>query len=103
MNLGGEVITCPWNKNYLAVHYDTMWMAFGKSEKTIARTPALRPICHIGWYTNDMDNTVKRMIAAGGKFPIPVRQFGMVRLAFAEDPSGLWVELVEPPGGRIPK
>lgn len=103
VNLGGEVITCPWNKSYLAVQYDTMWMVFGRGEKGANNPLASRPVCHTGWYTDDIDKVVERMISNGCQFPIPVRPFGTVRLAFAEDPSGLWVELVELPGGKIPK
>lgn len=103
LNLGGEVVTCPWDRGYLAVQYDTMWMTFGQNEKVTASHPDNRPICHIGWYTDDIESTAKRMISTGCHFPVPVRPFGTVQLAFAEDPSGLWVELVEPPGGKLPK
>ncbi len=101
-NLGGEVVTCPWDSACLAIHYDTMWLVFeqGKSAEMDHRA---RPIDHLGWYTDDIDKTVEAMLRAGCRFPVPVRAFGPVRLAFAEDPSGLWVEFVEPVGGRIPK
>lgn len=102
-HLGGEVVTCPWNKDYQAIGYDTMWLAFRQAESVQMDRPATRPICHIGWYTSDMDKTVEGMLSSGCTFPVPPRPFGSVRLAFAEDPSGLWVELIEPDGGIISK
>ena len=102
-HLGGEVVTCPWKRDYLAIRYDTMWLVFRQAEPAEVELPATRPICHIGWYTSDMDETVEEMLSSGCTFPVPVRPFGPVRLAFAEDPSGLWVELIEPDGGIIPK
>ena len=101
--IGGKVIPCPWNRSFLAIGYDTMWLAFREARPAPTRHSSPRPICHIGWYTSDMDKTVARMLAAGCAFPVPIRPFGSVRLAFAEDPSGLWVELIEPGDGVIPK
>lgn len=102
-NLGGEVVTCPWDNDYPSIRYDTMWLVFGQGEKGETGHQAARPIDHIGWYTSDIDKTVEGMLSSGCTFPVPTRIFGSARLAFAEDPSGLWIELVEPPGGILPK
>jgi catechol 2,3-dioxygenase-like lactoylglutathione lyase family enzyme len=102
VNLGGDVVPCPWNGNCLAIRYDTMWMVFEQGEPIKSRSAA-RPLDHIGWYTSDIDQSVSAMIANGCQFPVPVQEYGPVRLAFAEDPSGLLVELVEPMGGKISK
>ena len=101
-NLGGKVLPCPWDTKCLAIRYDTMWMVFEQGKPARGESAA-RPLDHTGWYTSDIDQTVEAMLASGSRFPVPVRDFGPVRLAFAEDPSGLWVELVEPVGGKIPK
>lgn len=102
-NIGGDVVTCPWDSNCVAIRYDTMWLVFEQREPAGNDHGTARPIDHLGWYTADIDETAGQMLGAGCKFPVPVRAFGPVRLAFAEDPSGLWVEFVEPVGGRIPK
>ena len=102
-HIGGEIVTCPWNDNYQAIRYDTMWLLFGQAESAEAVLKPTRSVCHGGWYTPNIDETVSRMEAAGCKFPVPIMPFGAVRLAFAEDPSGLWIELLEMPGGEITK
>jgi catechol 2,3-dioxygenase-like lactoylglutathione lyase family enzyme len=103
LHLGGEVVACPWHKDYPAIRYDTMWLVFGKAFSAEINPLTPRPICHAGWFTPDIDRTVGEMLASGCSFPVPIRPFGPVRLAFTRDPSGLWIELVEPPGGKIPK
>lgn len=97
LNIGGEIVPCPWDHELIAIQYDTMWLVFkgGRVE------PGARPIDHFGWYTPNIQKTASKLLANGCQFPIPVRDFGQVQLAFVEDPSGLWVELVEPAGGRI--
>jgi len=62
-----------------------------------------RPIDHLGWYTDDLDASFTHLSANGVKFPVKPREFGQVRLAFAEDPGGNWIELLEPPKGIIKK
>jgi catechol 2,3-dioxygenase-like lactoylglutathione lyase family enzyme len=102
-HMGGAVVVCPWETEDLAIRYDTMWLVLGRAASIRTVSSDSRPICHAGWYTSNIDKTVDSMLAAGCKFPVPIMPFGPVRLAFAEDPSGLWVELLEPPGGKIPK
>ena len=99
-HLGGVAGTCPWDPSRLGVGYDTMWMSF-TSEPVEAKDT--RPIDHIGFFTSELDTTSARLEEIGAPFPIPPRPFNTVRLAFFEDPGGIWVELVELPGGRIPK
>jgi len=102
-HLGGELEASPLSGSDYAIRYDTMWLAFRQGTPAQTGPDQIRPIDHIGWYTPDIEQTVGDMVAAGCRFPVPTRPFGSVRLAFAEDPTGLWVELVELPGGRIPK
>lgn len=102
-HIGGQVETCPWNSEYLSIKYDTMWLVFGAGKLPEDRQETGRPIDHIGWYTSDIAKTTDAMIEKGCRFPVPVRDFGAVQLAFAEDPSGIWVEFVEPPDGKLPK
>ncbi len=102
VNLGGERTACEWDSSRLALMYDTIQIVFAKTEPD-ATARVGRPIDHLGWYTEDLDATFERLSANSVSFPIPPREFGPVRLAFAEDPCGIWVELVEPPDGIIAK
>jgi hypothetical protein len=62
-----------------------------------------RIIDHLGWYTEDLDTTFHQLSTNSVHFPVLPREFGPVRLAFAEDPCGNWIELLEPPNGIIMK
>jgi hypothetical protein len=73
------------------------------SIKPIVSSLRERPIHHLGWYTNNLDDLFQKMSSKGINFPIKPREFGPVRLAFAEDPCGIWIELLEPPNGIIRK
>jgi catechol 2,3-dioxygenase-like lactoylglutathione lyase family enzyme len=96
LNFGGKVVVCPWDADKLAIAYDSMWLVLRSGEPR--NDPPGRPICHCGWYTENMQKTVGEMMANGCQFAIPPRQFGAVQIAFVEDPSGLLIELVEPSG-----
>jgi predicted enzyme related to lactoylglutathione lyase len=96
LNFGGDVVTCPWQTDKLAIAYDSMWLVIRGGEP--GNEPPGRAICHCGWYTPDIHESAARMEANGCRFPVPPREFGTVELAFVEDPSGLWIELVQPPG-----
>ena len=98
--LGGTAGPCPWDESRLVVAFDTMRMSFTPEP---VETKEARPIDHIGFFTSELDATSARLEEAGAPFPIPPRPFNTVRIAFFEDPGGIWVELVELPGGRIPK
>ena len=101
-NLGGERVVCEWDKTRLVLAYDTMLIIFIPVESPVSST-IKRPIDHLGWYTDDLDATFQRLSANGVHFPVMPREFGPVRLAFAEDPFGIWIELLEPPNDIISK
>ena len=102
VNLGGEPVPCGWNSSRLVLMYDTIQIVFAKMEPDFTST-AGRPLDHLGWYTDDLDATFERLSANGVSFPVPPREFGPVRLAFAEDPCGIWFELLESQDGNIIK
>ena len=91
-NLGGTRVTCEWDKTRLALEYDTMLIAFNPASSTISSS-AKRTIDHLGWYTNDVDRIFNKLSVNGVDFPGKPRDYGSVRLAFAEDPCGIWIEL----------
>lgn len=61
---------------------------------------------HLGFHVEQLDATVERLKALGGKVRIPPFREGDERLVFLSDPDGIWVELweavapEEPPASR---
>lgn len=61
---------------------------------------------HLGFHVEQLDATVERLKALGGKVRIPPFREGDERLVFLSDPDGIWVELWEavapegPPASR---
>lgn len=100
-NLGGTRITCEWDESRLVLLYDTMKVMF--IIKSPISSTGERIIDHLGWYTEDLDTTFHQLSTNSVHFPVLPREFGPVRLAFAEDPCGNWIELLEPPNGIIMK
>lgn len=101
-NLGGTRLTCEWDDSRFVLVYDTMKIMFISATSSISSTTE-RIIDHLGWYTEDLDTTYHRLSTNNVHFPVMPREFGPVRLAFAEDPCGNWIELLEPPNGIIRK
>ena len=93
-------MTCEWDSNRLALEYDTMLIVFNSVKSTAFSSG--KPINgHLGWYTDDVDGLFHELSKNGVKFPVKPRDYGTVRLAFAEDPCGLWIELhILPRGGK---
>jgi hypothetical protein len=99
-NLGGTRVTCEWDSTRLALMYDTMLIVFNSVQSNIL-SPGKPIIDHIGWYTDDVDGIFHQLSMNGVRFPGKPRDYGPVRLAFAEDPCGIWIELhILPRGGK---
>ena len=109
--LGGDVVACPWDNARLSIAYDSITIVFAEAGyfqnsgvAASAHQPGTaRNIDHIGWYTSDLDGTAARLRDAAVDFRVTPRKFGNIQLAFITDPTGIWIELVEPPGQVIPK
>ena len=101
-NLGGSRKTCSWDATRLVLEYDSMLIMFITMETPISSTNE-RFIDHLGWFTEDLDSTYQSLSANNVHFPVLPRDNGPVRLAFAEDPCGNWIEILEPPNGKIRK
>jgi catechol 2,3-dioxygenase-like lactoylglutathione lyase family enzyme len=97
-NLGGKPVVCMWDIKRLALLYDTIQIVFAEISFDDLTTGE-RIIDHLGWFTDDLDTSCARLSENGVSFPVPPKEFGPVRLAFAEDPGGIWFELLEPPDG----
>jgi hypothetical protein len=96
-NLGGTEVECGWDSTRSAIAFDTMRLTFAQALDPLPLTTR-RVVDHLGWYCVDLGG--RRIIKKNKRvnFPIAPREFGKVRLAFAEDPAGLWIELVQPSG-----
>ena len=93
-------MTCEWDKTRLALEYDTMLIVFNPVNSTVSSS-SKRTIDHLGWYTDDVDGVFHQLSVNGVNFPGKPRDYGTVRLAFAEDPCGIWIELhILPKGGK---
>jgi len=101
-NLGGSKVICEWESARLVLAYDTILIMFIPATSPMS-SPAQGSIDHLGWYTGDLDKIFNQLSANGVHFPVAPRAFGLVRLAFAEDLYGNWIELLEPPDGVIRK
>ena len=99
-NLGGLRVTCEWDNTRLALEYDTMLIVFQPVNSTVL-SYGKPTIDHLGWYTDDVDGIFDQLSMNGVYFPGKPRDYGLVRLAFAEDPCGIWIELhILPKGGK---
>jgi len=101
-NLGGARVACEWDSTRFVLAYDTMLVMFTSTTSPVSPTTE-RTIDHLGWYTDDLDATFHRLSVNGVHFPITPMVFGLVHLAFVEDPCGNWIELLEPPNGIVSK
>ncbi|MFW9876966.1 MAG: VOC family protein [Candidatus Thorarchaeota archaeon] len=101
-NLGGTRINCEWDNSRYVLEYDTMQIMFIKMTRPIS-SDVTRYIDHLGWFTEDLNTICQRLSANNVRFPVMPKKYGSVHLAFAEDPCGIWIELLEPPNGKIRK
>jgi len=93
-NLGGKQSTCEWDDSRFVLEYDTMKIMFILAILPFSSSTE-RIIDHLGWYTEDLDTIYYQLSKNNVNFPVVPREFGPVRLAFAEDPCGNWIELLE--------
>ena len=98
-HLAGTPAHCSWDSRRKVVEWDTYALHFSKGPLE----DQLRTIDHIGWYSRQLQVDYEALMQMGVQFPVPPRAFGQVQLAFLKDPTGIWIELVELPGGVIPK
>ena len=76
--------------------YDKISIVFAE-ETNFTSNDADRPLDHFCWVTTDIDLSFKRLQEKGVNFPVEPRPLRRVRIAYAEDPSGIWFELLEYP------
>ncbi|MBI3737176.1 VOC family protein [Candidatus Sumerlaeota bacterium] len=84
-----------------SVKYSNMWVITQKFPKEKAPTEG-RAVDHIGFREDELDKTAIDFKAKGIKFssdPAPFRDTG-AKIAFIEGPSGIKIELVQPPPGK---
>lgn len=57
---------------------------------------------HLGFRVVELERTVERLLALGGKLRIPPFNEGADRLVFLSDPDGAWIELYETRSDDVP-
>jgi catechol 2,3-dioxygenase-like lactoylglutathione lyase family enzyme len=54
-------------------------------------------ITHLGFQVDDVDATVERIVAHGGRLIFPITQWGDHRLSYTADPDGNVIEIADAP------
>lgn len=54
-------------------------------------------VTHLGFEVNDVDATVARILAHGGRLIFPITQWGEHRLCYTADPDGNVIEIADAP------
>jgi catechol 2,3-dioxygenase-like lactoylglutathione lyase family enzyme len=57
---------------------------------------------HLGFRVQNLEASIERLLALGGRMRIPPFEEGDVRLTFLSDPDGAWVELYEYRSEELP-
>ncbi len=96
---GGTQSTCNWDSHRQVLQFGTMAIVFSQ-ETQIASDDTERPLDHFCWVTTDIDLSFKRLQEKGVNVTVEPRPLRRVRIAYAEDPSGIWFELLEYPKYR---
>ncbi len=92
-NFGGERET--WKGALPALNYGDIWLMVSQASGEIAPTQG-RSFDHLGWKFTDLTATETELKANGVNFSMDPREFRTIRIAFADGPDGVRIELVEP-------
>jgi len=98
-NLHGSIGACDFDEHRRVISWDRFSLHFSERHQgasTVDHPAAPGHIDHFGWYTGNLDRSYEQLSRAGVSFPVPPKSFGLVRLAFIKDPTGNWIELLEP-------
>jgi catechol 2,3-dioxygenase-like lactoylglutathione lyase family enzyme len=66
-------------------------------EETVPVHPTRAGIMHVGFVVDDVEATVERVTAAGGRLVFPVTAWGANRLTYVTDPDGNVIEIADAP------
>lgn len=102
-HLGGESGPCEFDESRLALVYDTCQLLFRQVDGiTLEDSAGYRHYDHLGWFVEDLYGTCNELMAGGVDFPAhasrgaanPPKPGDGRDIAFARDPGGIWIELV---------
>ena len=92
-NFGGE--REQWKGALPALNYGDILLMVSQASGEVAPTQG-RSFDHLGWKFTDLTATEMELKANGVQFSMDPREFRTIRIAFANGPDGVRIELVEP-------
>ena len=92
-NFGGE--REQWKGALPALNYGDILLMVSQARGEVAPTQG-RSFDHLGWKFADLTATETELKANGVNFSMDPREFRSIRIAFADGPDGVRIELVEP-------
>ncbi|MEX0964572.1 MAG: VOC family protein [Pseudohongiellaceae bacterium] len=92
-NFGGEPEQ--WKGALPALNYGDILLLVSQARGEVAPTQG-RSFDHLGWKFTDLTATEAELKANGVEFSMDPREFRTIRIAFADGPDGVRIELVEP-------
>ena len=92
-NFGGELDQ--WRGALPGLNYGDIWLMVSQASGELAPTQG-RSFDHLGWKFADLTATESELKGNGVKFTMDPREFRTIRIAFAQGPDGVRIELVEP-------
>lgn len=92
-NFGGD--REQWKGALPALNYGDILLMVSQASGEVAPTQG-RSFDHLGWKYTDLTAAETRLKANGVEFSMDPREFRTIRIAFAEGPDGVRIELVEP-------
>lgn len=92
-NFGGEEAL--WKGALPGINYGDIWLLVSQASGAVAPTQG-RSFDHLGWKFTDLTATEAELKGNGVEFTMDPREFRTIRIAFAQGPDGVRIELVEP-------
>ncbi|GJM13435.1 MAG: hypothetical protein DHS20C12_18380 [Pseudohongiella sp.] len=92
-NFGGE--REQWKGALPGLNYGDIWLLVSQASGEVAPTQG-RSFDHLGWKFDDLTAAETALKANGVEFTMDPREYRTIRIAFAEGPDGVRIELVEP-------
>ncbi len=92
-NFGGA--SEQWKGALPGLNYGDIWLLVSQARGELAPTQG-RSFDHLGWKFTDLGAAEAELKANGVEFSMDPREFRTIRIAFAEGPDGVRIELVEP-------
>lgn len=92
-NFGG--VREQWKDTLPALNYGDILLLVSQARAEVAPTQG-RSFDHLGWKFADLTAAEAELKSNGVEFPMDPREFRTIRIAFAQGPDGVRIELVEP-------